>query len=80
MFRYLKGEEHGNSILTDKIVNEIKLLYNDGMRIKDVSEKINIPLSLIRNIIYGTAWKSHTGIIIKRDDRSKKGKKANINK
>lgn len=75
LFRYLKGEEHGNSILTDKIVNEIKLSYNDGMRIKDISEKINIPVLLIRSVIYGTAWKSHTGIIIKRDDRSKKDKK-----
>lgn len=65
------GENNGRSILNDAQVTEIKLLYNSGKTILEISNIYNIKIQVIRHIIYGRTWKSNKTEIIKRDDRRK---------
>jgi hypothetical protein len=65
------GEGNGRTILTDKKVTIIKELYNSGKSIKEVSELIDVNLSITRQIIYGKSWRSNTTPILRRDDRLK---------
>ena len=65
------GENNSNTKITDKNVTLLKQLYNSGMSIVEVSNSININVSIIRQIIYGKTWKSNTTTILKRDDRFK---------
>ena len=60
-----------NTKLTDKDVTLLKQLYNSGSTIVEVSNSMNINVSIIRQIIYGKSWKSNITPIIKRDDRFK---------
>jgi len=65
------GENNVKAKITDKSVTELKVLYNSGKTIIDISNIMNINVSIIRNIIYGRTWKTNTIEIIKRDDRRK---------
>lgn len=65
------GENNVKAKITDKSVTELKVLYNSGKTIVDISNIMNINVSIIRNIIYGRTWKTNTIEIIKRDDRKK---------
>jgi predicted RNA binding protein YcfA (HicA-like mRNA interferase family) len=65
------GEGNGRSIITDRTVTILKELYNSGKSTKEVSEIINVNLSIVRSIIYGRSWKSNVTSIVKRDDRFK---------
>lgn len=65
------GENNSNTKLTNKDVTLLKQLYNSGSTINEVSNSMNINISIIRNIIYGRTWKSNITPIIKRDDRFK---------
>jgi len=65
------GENNTNTKLTDKDVTLLKQLYNSGSTIVEVSNSMNINVSIIRQIIYGKSWKSNITPIIKRDDRFK---------
>ena len=65
------GENNTNTKLTDKDVTLLKQLYNSGSTIIEVSNSMNINVSIIRQIIYGKSWKSNITPIIKRDDRFK---------
>ena len=65
------GENNSNTKITDKDVTLLKQLYNSGMSIIEVSNSMNISVSIIRQIIYGRTWKLNTTPILKRDDRFK---------
>jgi hypothetical protein len=65
------GENNIKAKITNKNVTELKVLYNSGKTIIDISKMMNINVSIIRNIIYGRTWKTNTIEIIKRDDRKK---------
>jgi len=65
------GEKNGRATLTNDTVTILKELYNSGKSVKEVAKVMNISLSKIRQIIYGSSWKSNTTKIIKRDDRKK---------
>lgn len=73
------GENNSRSTLTNKDVEELKYLYNLGIRLSEVSNILGIGLSVARNIIYGNTWNGNTSQIIKRDDRKSKTKNS-INK
>jgi hypothetical protein len=65
------GENNNKAKITDKDVTLLKQLYNSGSTIIEVSNSMNINVSIIRQIIYGKSWKSNITPIIKRDDRFK---------
>jgi predicted RNA binding protein YcfA (HicA-like mRNA interferase family) len=65
------GEGNGRAKLTDKTVTRIKILYNNGSSIVEVSKMLNVSVSITRQIIYGRTWKSNKTEIVKRDDRFK---------
>jgi predicted RNA binding protein YcfA (HicA-like mRNA interferase family) len=65
------GEGNGRAKLTDKTVTRIKILYNNGSSIVEVSKMLNVLVSITRQIIYGRTWKSNKTEIVKRDDRFK---------
>ena len=66
-----KGENNSNTKLTDIDVTVIKIMYNSGQKLPEISKKLNIKLSILREIIYGRTWRSNTTPVLKRDDRSK---------
>jgi hypothetical protein len=51
------GSKNGNSILSEKIVTEIKLFRKKGISGNKLSKKFNINLSTIKNIISGRQWR-----------------------
>ena len=65
------GENNCKSKLTTDQVTLIKVIYNKGTSIKTISQEQNIPIGIIRDIIYLRTWKSNKTPILKRDDRSK---------
>jgi hypothetical protein len=65
------GENNSKAKITDKDVTLLKQLYNSGKSVVEVSNIMNISLSLTRQIIYGRTWKSNTTTVIRRDDRFK---------
>jgi predicted RNA binding protein YcfA (HicA-like mRNA interferase family) len=65
------GEGNGRAKLTDETVTRIKILYNNGSSIVEVSKMLNVSVSITRQIIYGRTWKSNKTEIVKRDDRFK---------
>lgn len=77
--RSRKGEGNNNTCLTEIVVEKIKAQYNSGERLKELSQKHNINLSILRNIIYGRTWTHNLSKLIKRDDRKNKLKE-DINK
>ena len=46
------GENNIKAKITNKNVTELKVLYNSGKTIIDISKMMNINVSIIRNIIY----------------------------
>ena len=71
------GEKNNKAKITDPQVTQIKLSYNLGKSIFEVSKETGISLGIIRDIIYLRTWKSNKTSILKRDDRSKT-KKTNL--
>ena len=69
-----KGENNSNTVLKDSDVTLIKLRYNSGLKISEVSKELNINMSILRQIIYGRTWRSNTTPILKRDERSETNK------
>lgn len=65
------GENNSKAKVSYEDVTKFKTEYNSGRSIVILSEEMSIPLGILRNIIYGRTWKSHTMKILKRDDRSK---------
>jgi predicted RNA binding protein YcfA (HicA-like mRNA interferase family) len=65
------GEKNNKAKITDSQVTQIKLSYNLGKSIFEVSKETGISLGIIRDIIYLRTWKSNKTSILKRDDRSK---------
>jgi hypothetical protein len=65
-----KGENNSNTVLKDSDVTLIKLRYNSGLKISEVSKELNINMSILRQIIYGRTWRSNTTPLLKRDERS----------
>ncbi len=65
------GEANIKSTLLNSQVINIKNLYNTGLPIKDISEKLDIKIGIIRNIIYGRTWKSIDIKLNRVDERFK---------
>jgi hypothetical protein len=51
--RHIFGEKHPNAKLTDKEVNEIRVLFEDGMWQTDLAKVFNVDPSHISRIVYG---------------------------
>lgn len=60
--RQAKGIEHGNSILTNEEVLEIKKLLDSYTHIKIIAETFNVSISQIYRIRNGDLWSHLTGI------------------
>jgi hypothetical protein len=63
------GERNIKATIKNKDVDTLKEFYNSGKTIKEISNVTGIGLSIVRNIIYGKAWKDNTTDVVKRDDR-----------
>lgn len=65
----LFGEKNPRATLTNKQVDEIKLLYNSGKKAKEIAELLKLSLEKVRSITSKSNW-NHTELTIeKRDDR-----------
>ena len=51
------GSNNGRAILNEEDVIEIRKLYDNGMKIKQISNKYNVNISTIENIIKRKTWK-----------------------
>lgn len=51
------GINNGRAILNEEDVMEIRKLYDNGMKIKQISNKYNVNISTIENIIKRKTWK-----------------------
>jgi len=51
------NEKHHNSKLSMEIVNEIRLLYRQGMYQKDIAKKFGIIQQNVSSIVRGLTWK-----------------------
>ena len=51
------GEKNGNSILTDKIVKELRLKFKEGKRQCELVKEYGINKYLVSNVILNKTWK-----------------------
>lgn len=65
------GENNSKTVLTDNQVSAMKIYYNSGKTLLEVSNKFNVSIGIVRNIFYLRTWKTNKTPILKRDDRSK---------
>lgn len=54
---YQKGSKNHASKLTEEEVYNIKKLYKDGMRVKDIVKKFGYKRTTVNNIVYEYQWK-----------------------
>lgn len=66
----LSGEKNGRATLSQETVDLVKIKYNNGEKIPDISKELDIDLGKLRSILYGFSWKDTSVEINKRDDRS----------
>lgn len=52
-----KGSNHGNAVMTEEIVKQIRCLLKEGLNPRQIGEKMNIHRSTVTNVKYGIAWK-----------------------
>lgn len=52
-----KGSEHHNSIFTDELIHDVCKMIENGESTRVISESLNVPIYLIKNIKYQGSWK-----------------------
>jgi hypothetical protein len=52
-----KGSDHHSSIFSDEIVHQVCKMIEEGFKARQIVEKLNVPLYLIKNIKYQNSWK-----------------------
>ena len=58
--KYAKGDLHGNRVLDSKKVKKIIKLLNKSVPLKEISEKFDVDLDVVRHIYKGTSWRCLT--------------------
>ena len=60
--RFVVGERNGKAILTQKVADEIRSVYNSGQFTQhQLANKYNVSRSTIRNVVNLYCWKSQSG-------------------
>lgn len=58
--RYTRGELHAGALLTDRDVEQIVVLLNNSVPIREISEMFNVHDGIIRHIYIGNSWRHIT--------------------
>lgn len=59
------GEKHGQAVLTNSIVKELRIRVGNGEQIAHVASEFNVSQSTARNAVYGRTWTHIPGALPK---------------
>ena len=55
--RSLKGEKNPKAIVTEKMVREIRRIYSNGQKIKDIRALLGLGRGIVSPIVHRINWK-----------------------
>lgn len=52
-----KGSDHPNALFNDELIHQVCAMIELGQKAREISESLNVPVYLIKNIKYQGSWK-----------------------